>query len=260
MKKTTFTLIGAFLFTLFNAVGQTITTGDFDLSTTAGLEFSAKIEVSSTLVTLTMVGPDDRWLGIGLGVQTMTETAENGDVVIYDGVTLTDRNYVGFGLEPALDTTQDWTVISDVVVDKVRTVVATRALNTGDIKDYVFTTSDTSVDLTWARGNSGTFTLGWHGSNRGITIASFHVLSAKDQKLNKFEITPNPGRNFLNINLIKPESNLRLEVFDVLGKQVYANNINGLVQPINVSQWNSGVYLVRLSSDTGSQTKRFIKQ
>ncbi len=262
MKKITITLIVLFFLITLKSIAQTITTGDFNLSTTMGLEYSAKIQVSNSLVTLTLVGPDDRWLGIGLGVQTMTQTEDHGDVLIYDGTTLSDRHYVGFGLTPAVDTVQDWTVISNVVDNKIRTIVATRAPDSGDIDDYVFSTADTSVDLVWARGNGATFSLSWHGSNRGITMASFHLLGLKEynKKLNSFEIVPNPSTYSLNLKLFKEESSSVLEVFDVLGKKIYADRIHAMTKVVNVSQWNNGVYLVRLTTDSGTQTKRFVKQ
>ena len=59
MKKITITLIVLFFLITLKSIAQTITTGDFNLSTTMGLEYSAKIQVSNSLVTLTLVGPDD---------------------------------------------------------------------------------------------------------------------------------------------------------------------------------------------------------
>jgi len=281
MKKNTIILFGIFLLVTLNSTAQTITTGDFVLSNTAGLECSVKIDVSSTLVTLTLVGPADRWLGIGFGPQSGSPEygMVNGNdvlLVITNGAVLSDR-YFGFpgdpegddgrGIIPAVDT-QDWTIItnttathSDPTKPDVRTLVATRALDTGEAGDYVFSTSDTSVDLVWARANGATFDLGWHfPSNRGITMTSFHTLSVNKHIIDKFEIVPNPGRDKLNLKLSKLNNNTIIEVFDVLGKKIYADRVNTITKTVNVSQWNNGVYLVRLTTDSGTQTKRFVKQ
>ncbi len=51
-----------------------------------------------------------------------------------------------------------------------------------------------------------------------------------------------------------------LEVYDVLGKQIYRGQLTSDDTSIDVTNWRSGVYLVKLSSDQSTQTKRFIKQ
>ena len=91
--------------------------------------------------------------------------------------------------------------------------------------------------------------------------ANTTFLSTKDQKLeNAFTISPNPGRDRLNLKMASAINNSSLEIFDVLGKKIYADKINDISKSVDVSQWNTGVYLVRLTSETGTQTKRFIKQ
>ena len=75
---------------------------------------------------------------------------------------------------PSTDAQQNWTISSDVVNAGVRTVVATRALNTGDANDYIFPAVPSSIGLIWARSSSASFSYSYHGStNRGITPANF---------------------------------------------------------------------------------------
>ena len=81
----------------------------------------------------------------------------------------------------------------------------------------------------------------------------------EDQK-DEFTITPNPAKSKLNIKLLSADEDLNIEVFDVLGKRVYKGLITQLESSINVTNWKSGVYLVRVSNDKITQTKRFIKQ
>lgn len=75
-----------------------------------------------------------------------------------------------------------------------------------------------------------------------------------------FMITPNPATSSINVYLPKGFENARLSVFDVLGKEIYYVELNSLHSTINIAKWNSGVYLVRIATDTESQTKRFVKQ
>jgi Secretion system C-terminal sorting domain len=92
-----------------------------------------------------------------------------------------------------------------------------------------------------------------------IETSSLLSVNGKDL-LNSFSISPNPGIDRLNIKVEKLQNNTNLEVFDVLGKRIFTNKVSNVSSPIDVSQWNSGVYLVRITTDTGTQTKRFVKQ
>ena len=91
-----------------------------------------------------------------------------------------------------------------------------------------------------------------------VSAFSFAQLST-DQK-DQFTISPNPAKNKLNIKLSVEKNDLKIEVYDVLGKRVHKGLISQLESSINVSNWKSGVYLVRLSNNKTTQTKRFIKQ
>lgn len=88
------------------------------------------------------------------------------------------------------------------------------------------------------------------------------TLSTSDFKpqISDFVISPNPAKNKLNIQLPIANDDVSLEIFDVLGKKVYRGLLTRLESSINVSNWKSGVYLVRVSDGKSTQTKRFIKQ
>lgn len=276
MKKITLALIGLLYFNL--AFSQTYTTGLMQLSTTAGLEYSIQIDVDPTTVTLTMIGPENRWLGLGFGSQSMTS---GRDVVIYreyddpenPGTTiqeLTDRSFGFEGQEPGQDAIgitpkedaegeRDWTITSNVVNSGVRTLVATRESDTGNVDDYAFSASATSIDLVWARARFVGYDLEWHGDNRGITMQGF-TLSQEEFAINDFDISPNPANNNFTINIPSFNENVTVNVYDVLGKEVYNGKLNSMSSTINVSQWNSGIYLVRVSTEEATHTKRLVKE
>lgn len=267
MKKITLTLIGLLYFSF--GFSQTYTTGLLNLSSEAGLEFSIQIDVNSTTTTLTMIGPENRWLGIGFGVQGMTA---GEDVVIFDGARLTDRYYGFPGQTPGDDATgivptedaegeRDWTVVSNVVNSGVRTLVSTRATDTGNPNDYVFSASTTSIELAWARARFEGFDLEWHGTdNRGVTMQGLTLSTQDVNAQNEFEISPNPATSKLNIKLAQTLENANVTVYNVLGKKVYAKTLSAMTSSIDVSKWNTGVYLVRISADNQTITKRFVKQ
>ncbi|WP_152604846.1 T9SS type A sorting domain-containing protein [Psychroserpens jangbogonensis] len=106
----------------------------------------------------------------------------------------------------------------------------------------------------------------WTGAD--AVIATMHLdnitasttLSTNDViKTSEFSISPNPATSRLNVYLPENSNNATISVYDVLGKRVFTNQIDALTTSIDVSQWNSGVYLVRISTDHTAQTKRFVK-
>ena len=84
------------------------------------------------------------------------------------------------------------------------------------------------------------------------------VLGIENFLLKGFSISPNPARSSLLIKLPDGLDKVRVEVFDVLGKEIYNNVFTKA--PINISDWSNGVYFVRVFSDKAVHTKRFIKQ
>ncbi len=88
-----------------------------------------------------------------------------------------------------------------------------------------------------------------------LTVFETNLFQNKD-----FIISPNPATSTINLYLPKGFENAKLSVFDVLGKEIYKIELNSLNSTINITKWNSGVYLVRISTETESQTKRFVKQ
>lgn len=265
MKKITLALLSLFISSITFA--QTYSTGTMELLNDGGVLYTAKVDVTSTLVTLTLSGPDNRYLGFGLGVQSMTP---GGDVVVFLDNTQTpevdfqfsDRTFISIGQAPSLDANQDWTLVSNTLNSGQRTVVGTRPLNTGHDGDYVFSTTDTSLEFVWAIGPSYQLLSAgdYHGfENKGISMQSF-TLSNTEVALNDFKISPNPAKSKVTISLPNGATNVKLDVFDVLGKKVMTKSLSSLNATFDVSKWNSGIYLMRITSDNRTQTKRFVKQ
>jgi hypothetical protein len=167
-----------FLFFLgfsFLSFAQSFTTGIVNLSSTPGLAMSVKLDISSN-VTMTLVGPSGRWFALGFGAQNMEP--ETDVVAVNSAGTLSsfDAKLIGYAA-PVADPLQNWTITSNQVVSGVRTIVATRPLDTGDANDYTFSAEEGTLSLIWARGSSNSFTYGYHGgSNRGVENATFTPL------------------------------------------------------------------------------------
>lgn len=93
-------------------------------------------------------------------------------------------------------------------------------------------------------------------------ITALAALSIDEFSLSgdSFVISPNPSKNRLNLRVSDSSTDLSLAVYDVLGKKIYQGVITKLESSVNVSNWRSGIYLVKVSDGQSTQTKRFIKQ
>ena len=109
---------------------------------------------------------------------------QGADVFRTNGTSIIDAYSSGNAL-PSADSSQDWMLVSNFVSSGTRTIVATRANNTGDSNDYVFNASAGSLSVIYAKGTSSSY--GYHGGNRGFTTLSV-TLGVSENKLLSFEM------------------------------------------------------------------------
>ncbi len=88
-----------------------------------------------------------------------------------------------------------------------------------------------------------------------FTISGSLALSVDQVDLNSIKIHPNPAQDIINIETISELTSV--ELFSVLGTQVYKGTNE---RSIDVSNLNTGVYLLKLANETGTFTKRIIKK
>ena len=169
MKKIYFLLFSICPFLSF---GQTKEITFAELTVGSGMYFGAVM--TPTDITVTVQGPSDRFLAFGFG----TGMATGNDAIIWSTLgtgaaplQLRDHRMIGQGNEPTVDAQQDWTVVSNNVSGGNRTIVASRALSTGDANDVTFNFAATTQNLFWSKGPSATNQLQYHGaSNRASGI------------------------------------------------------------------------------------------
>lgn len=83
-----------------------------------------------------------------------------------------------------------------------------------------------------------------------------NVLSTQNKHIESVSIYPNPtSLGYLNISS-KSNSKMAVSVFDVLGKQVIRKTVNDHI--LNVSKLNSGIYLMKVSQDDATITKKVV--
>lgn len=92
-------------------------------------------------------------------------------------------------------------------------------------------------------------------SNLGIHS---QTLSLEHKSLNEINFFPNPLKgNRLFINTIQ---SLKIEIFNVLGKSVIIDKVNSNKNYLDLNALSKGIYLVKLSKDNQSVTKKLIRQ
>ena len=253
MKNFTLTLLALFIFSSIS--GQTFSTGTITFPAPLN-EYSVKIDVTSSLVTLTQIMPNDRWYSLAFNNSSML----SGDIIAFvNSTNISDRQLGGFGV-PAADAVQSWTTISNTVVGSTRTVVSTRALNTGEPDDYVFSASAGSINLACSRASSASFSLAPHGgSANAVSTASYAVTLANTEfVLDDFKMYPNPAKASTTIELPSNIDKAVVKIYDNLGRVVKNQSITNSDGLITTSDLTTASYLVVVRTDYGNATKTLL--
>ena len=73
-----------------------------------------------------------------------------------------------------------------------------------------------------------------------------------------FKVYPNPASDLVSIKGTNGSLFNRVQAFDITGRVVYASDASGSSLSIDVSNWNNGIYLVQIATDSGVQVKRIV--
>jgi hypothetical protein len=92
------------------------------------------------------------------------------------------------------------------------------------------------------------------------TITVQNSLGLDEESFSSFKMFPNPSNSMLQLKFSKHISDGNITVFDILGKELFTKNIESTnALKLNISNWNKGIYLIKVKSESISQTKQFIK-
>jgi Secretion system C-terminal sorting domain len=223
--------------------------------------YTAKVDITSSLVTVTLTGPSDRWFALAFNNDGMN----SGDLIAYNGTSVRDLSLVGYTL-PSSDTKQDWTIApnGNTVNGAIRTIIATRALNTGESGDQVFSITDSSIKLGWSRAGSASYTFARHNGDGGFTTALFksNDLATDDfATLGAIEVLPNPSKNgMFSVSRNNLVSISKINVFDTTAKLLKSMDVSKSNQTENVDLTGmaKGIYFMELSNETNKTVKKII--
>lgn len=79
-----------------------------------------------------------------------------------------------------------------------------------------------------------------------------------DRFLNAVTLFPNPVKNFIQLKGVENINISRIKISNVLGKEVYTSNV--LDSKIDISNLNSGFYILTIQSESSSKSIKFVKQ
>ncbi|MEM5564426.1 T9SS type A sorting domain-containing protein [Psychroserpens sp. AS72] len=87
------------------------------------------------------------------------------------------------------------------------------------------------------------------------------LLSVNDfDAISSFSLYPNPTNSILHIELNNNQVDVTYDIYDVLGKLITSEILEpGNSSKIDVSNWNNGLYLIKISNGDNTETKRFVK-
>lgn len=91
-----------------------------------------------------------------------------------------------------------------------------------------------------------------------LVFGEYATLSSKDFTIEGLAIYPNPTIDTWNIST-KSQAINSIEVFNILGKRVLALRPIGLSAEVDASNLNPGIYIAKISTELGTQTKKLIK-
>jgi hypothetical protein len=96
------------------------------------------------------------------------------------------------------------------------------------------------------------------GTFTSFTSSSCSILDVDNFKVDMISIYPNPAKNKIqlsNINAISAE----IRIFNVLGKQVF-HQTKITENTIDISSFNKGVYIVKITVDKRTKTQKLVIQ
>jgi len=91
-----------------------------------------------------------------------------------------------------------------------------------------------------------------------LVYTCYSSLNVEEFNIANIKLHPNPIKNNLTLDL-KSNIDTNIEIYDILGKRVYKNSINK-TSNLNLQDLKSGIYIVKISQNNTTITKKLVKQ
>ena len=105
---------------------------------------------------------------------------------------------------------------------------------------------------------SGNLVISVRDSEGGLFVVAENTLGISSfEDSNQVAITPNPASDIMTLTFNDNSTLIAVNIYDSIGRLVL-KDVDSTV--IDISSFNSGIYLVKVETDQGIQTKRLIKE
>lgn len=98
----------------------------------------------------------------------------------------------------------------------------------------------------------------WNNIDAGVMFSTDCSLGVEDKAVLNFRLYPNPFNDELNIN---SKTGGTLQVYNLIGKEVFSRRVHDLNTNLDLSNLSSGLYVIKLESDEGATySQKLVKQ
>ncbi|PJB14695.1 MAG: hypothetical protein CO118_07275 [Flavobacteriales bacterium CG_4_9_14_3_um_filter_32_8] len=112
-------------------------------------------------------------------------------------------------------------------------------------------TNDGKLDMLVGNYSGG---VAFYKGNSGVSIKETEVL-------NDFNIYPNPTEGLLHVDLENNNlNNANLKIVDLLGRTIHQQKVTTKNIVINITNYSTGIYLVKFSNNKGSKVYKVVKK
>lgn len=221
----------------------------FENNNSLRLYLNGNLEASIVIGNRTLRNSDNR---LRIGVGNLASEHFNGDI---DEVRVWNK---------VLNATDILNTMNCELQASETGLVAYYKFNQGN--DSVNNSTVTSLLDSSGNANNGTLTnfaltgtaSNWKSGSAIITGNTCATLGNSDfDNETRITIYPNPSTRIFNI---VSQQNISVEIYDLLGKLVYSQSLTNGTNSIDISNFNTGVYLLKVTDDNGkSESHKLIK-
>lgn len=99
-------------------------------------------------------------------------------------------------------------------------------------------------------------------SKSNLATNNPHPFSVNESDERSIKVFPNPAGDFIRFEVLNPSANLQeVQIYDISGKKVLSGICNSATSSLDVSQLDTGMYILHLrTSDGGIYFRRFSKR
>jgi hypothetical protein len=266
------------------------TIGTMNLENRFALHFSAPVEVNSLAAscdvntgTIEISNPSSETVTYSVFSNNSLVASTTNSNETFEFTNLIAGTYT-ISMSFGSYTTNIQTEIETAPVTVISIVNATTTLIAGELINFE---AQSNAEITWflndlntvvGSGNSlelsnleaGLYTILARADNGTCSSIATTELSVRADNatgisalnLEAIQIAPNPASDFVTIQLTNSAQveALQVELFDLAGKLVYTNQFTGTTNTLSVNEFDSGIYMLTITSKSAKSTSRLVIQ